>query len=131
MLKEAVLAVAITEEAVLAVAITAVAITAVDITEEAITEEDITEVDFTTMAGVRESSLADTSGSPTITVTPIIIRTVTAITTPMGMRIPLTPIRMTNLKRILNRNSLLTGITVGIRKVITRMSQVVRAGGRR
>ena len=131
MLKEAVLAVAITEEAILAVAITAVAITAVDITEEDITEEDITEVDITTMAGVRESSLADTSGSPTITVTPIITRTVTAITTPMGMRIPLTPIRMTNLKRILNRNSLLTGITVGIRKVITRMSQVVRAGGRR
>ena len=111
MLKEAVLAVAITEEAVLAVAITA--------------------VDITTMAEVRESSLADTSGSPTITVTPIITRTVTPITTPMGMRIPLTLMRMTNPKRILNRNSLLTGITVGIRKVITRMSQVVRAGGRR
>lgn len=96
-----------------------------DITEEAITEEDVTEEDVTTMAEVRESSLADTSGSPIIT------RTVTPITTPMGMCIPLTPIRMTNLRRILNRNSLLTGITVGIRKVITRMSQVVRAGGRR
>ena len=87
---------------------------------EAITEEDIPEDEaimdeaITTVAEVRESSLADTSGSPTI------IRTVTLITTLTGMRIPLTPIRIRNLKRILTRGNLLTGITVGIQKVITR-----------
>jgi hypothetical protein len=120
------------KEAILGEAVLAVDTTEEDTTEGDTTEGDTTEEeDITTMAEVRGSSSADTSGSPTITATRIITRTVTPITTPMGMRIPLTPIRMTNLKRILNRNSLLTGITVGIRKVITRMSQVVRAGGRR
>jgi len=122
---------AIQEEATTAEAITRVAVpgevtTGEGVLEAATTAEVITgtEVGITTMAEVRESSLADTSGSPTIT------HTVTPITTRTGMRIPLTPIRMTNLKYTLNRNSLLTGITVGIRKGITRTSQVVRAGGR-
>ncbi len=88
---------------------------------EAITEEDITggrgyygRGGYYYRGGGPRVFIGGYFGSPTI------IRTVTLITTLTGMRIPLTPIRIRNLKRILTRGNPLTGITVGIQKVITR-----------
>ncbi len=119
-------------------------------TEEAIPEVDTTEEEATaevdtmeevatmegaatTMAEVRTSSLAGPSGSLTTPILTAIIRTVTPIPilTLTSIRIRITPLRMTNLRCISNLSKRIPGITVRIRKVITRMSRAVLAAGQR
>ena len=101
----------------------------VAITEEATTEAATTEEVATTMAEVRTSTLAGPSGSLStaiiLTAIPIPILTLTSI------RIRITPLHMPNLRCMSNLSNRIPGITVRIRKVITRTSRVVLAAGQK
>ena len=83
----------------------------------------------TTMAEVRTSTLAGPSGSLStaiiLTAIPIPILTLTNIL------IPVTPLRMLNLRCMSNLNNRIPGITVRMRKLITRTSRVVLAAGQK
>ena len=123
---------AATEEAATAEAITEVAITEVA-TAEAITEAATMEEAATTMAEVHTSSLAGPSGSLSIPIRTVIIPTVIPIPilTLTNILIPVTPLRMLNLRCMSNLNNRIPGITVRMRKLITRTSRVVREDGLR
>ena len=119
----------ITEEEATAEAVTTEEAT----TGVATTEEVTTEEVATTMAEVRTSSLAGPSGSLTTPIRMAIIRMVTPIPilTLTSIRIRITPLRMTNLRYMSNLSNRIPGITVGIRKVITRTSRVVLGAGQK
>jgi len=124
-----------TEEEVLraVVVITEAAATEEEATVEvAITEEAITEA-ATTMEEVHTSSLAGPSGSLSTPIRTVIIPTVIPIPilTLTNILIPVTPLRMLNLRCMSNLNNRIPGITVRMRKLITRTSRVVREDGLR
>jgi hypothetical protein len=117
------------EEVLLVVVITEAAAMEEEATVEAATTEEVA----TTMAVVRTSSLAGPSGSLSMAILTAIILTVTPIPilTLTSIRIRITPLRMPNLRCMSNLSNRIPGITVSIRKVITRTSRVVLAAGQR